>query len=218
MGLIIGGVVLLLGIITLGLSLGVLRGVENVVWVAVGLIASGALGIGYLENRNHLWMLIAAYVFLALTIVMGVWIAFGGGAGLSAIVFGLIGFPFGVIYVLSHGKAWQALFVAAILFITAQVILLSPLIPLITEDRTASALLFGSSFLFALALAFVILWLPNRRDPHFAWAAYLPHVLFILSVFFGLLALGLPQLSIPALLLYVGGVLLVRYLLHLQSS
>ncbi len=217
-GLIIGGVILLLGIITLGLSLGFLHGIENLVWVLVGLIASGALGIGYLENQNHGWMLMAAYVFLALSLIMSVWILFGGGTGLSAIICGLIGFPFALAYVVSHGKDWRALFIAAILFITAQVILLGPLIGLVSQDRTASGLLFGSSFLLALALAFVILWFPNRNDPHFAWAAMPPHVLFVLGIGFALFGLNVPQLAIPALLLYIGGVLMLRYLLHLQRS
>ncbi len=217
-GLIVGSVIILLGIITLGLSLGALRSVENVAWVAVGLVAAGAFGVGYIENQQQGWMLLSAYVFLCLSILMSVWIVIGGGAVLSATALSLIGLPFALSYLASAGKAWSALLIAAILFITAQVVLFSPLIRLLSSDRTQSGLYFGASFLLALAAAFVVLWFPNRRDPHFAWAVYPPHVLFVLAVFLILVAIGWPQLAIPALLLYIGGIFLLRFLLHLQSS
>jgi len=216
-GLLLGVVVVLLGIITLGLSLGILNGAENGVWIVVGLIAAGGFGLGYLENRARGWLLIAAYVFAALSVAFGVWSAFGSGVALTTIILIAIALPFLAIYIASKGKAWQALFIAAIVLMTAQVALFSPLTRQLVPDAGQSALLLGTSFLSLLALIFVILWLPNRHDPHFAWAAYPPHVLIVLAGFFGLAGLGAPQLAIPALLLYVGGVLLLRYWLHLRS-
>lgn len=217
-GLLLGSVVVLLGLITLALSLGVLNGAENGVWIAVGLIAAGGFGLGYLENRGRGWLLIASYVFAAISVAFGVWSAFGGGTGLTAVILTAVALPFLMIYLASSGKAWQALFVAALLLMTAQIAVFSPLTRQLVPDAGQSALLLGAGFLSLLALIFVILWLPNRQDPHFAWAVYPPHVLIVLAGFFGLTGLGAPQLAIPALLLYIGGVLLIRYWLHLRSQ
>jgi hypothetical protein len=198
-----GGLLIILGGVLL---VETLVGLSAWVWVAaLGLSGLGVLGI-YLTDTTQRWMLIPAYVLLAITgLVALIQVNFLQDEFIATYVLTIIAIPFLVVY-LRDRQQWWALIPAYVL------VAIGVMVGLIGE-RVLDDLLIPAYVMLAIALPFFVVYVLNTKQ----WWALIPGgITGLMGVSF-LLAEGTFKYVIPAIIILIGGWILVRQFIKQEA-
>ncbi len=148
----------------------------------------------YLNNRQHWWALIPAYVFFAIGVAVAMGVIGLPGELAASYVLMAIAAPFYYVY-LRNRSQWWALIPAYTLTAITGIVLMSPWV---------RGELVGAYVMFAIALPFLYVYVRNREH----WWALIPAGI-LGSIGVSLLVMGMAYL-IPAAMIVVGIYLIVR--------
>lgn len=188
-GLLIGlGVIFLLNQLFPGLFSGIIWGSA---FTVAGLVLYGV----YRKNRQHWWVLIPAYISVAVAsyIFIGIF-RFIPGEFVAAWVMATIGFPFLAVYLLNRAH-WWALIPAYTMAVIGAMI---PLTLILNGFQITSYIMF------AIAAPFFYVYLRNRAH----WWALIPGG--VMAALGGAFLLAGAAYLIPAMMIVAGIYLLIR--------
>jgi hypothetical protein len=196
-----GALLIVLGILFLLESLEIL--VIGGAWAILFAIGGLAFGYTFLENRDHWWAIIPAFVLLSLGVLIGVDTyapKLGDQWGGSIFLLGLA-LSFWVIFLTTRFEQWWAVIPGGILLTLAVLIGFEPLIG---GDAFAGLLMLG------FAATFLVVSLMPTPDGPMRWALIPAGVMGALGVILLTAATQLANLIWPTALILIGGYLLLR--------
>jgi hypothetical protein len=196
-----GALLIVLGILFLLESLEIL--VIGSAWAILFAIGGLAFGYTFLENRDHWWAIIPAFVLLSLGVLIGVDTyapKLGDQWGGSIFLLGLA-LSFWVIFLTTRFEQWWAVIPGGILLTLAVLIGFEPLIG---GDAFAGLLMLG------FAATFLVVSLMPTPDGPMRWALIPAGVMGALGVILLTAATQLANLIWPTALILIGGYLLLR--------
>ncbi len=203
--IVVGGLMVLFGALML---IEVFYELSAWIWVAV-LIASGLGVYGiYAITRTEAWMLILSYTLLVTGIMVAlITVDFLADPFIAAYVLTAIAIPFVYAFFRSERTRWGLLIPAYVLIAVGVMVLLIET-DILSEDSVPAYVLL------AVTLPFLVVF---GRDSKQWWALIVGGITAIVGLSF-LIAADVAEYVLPALLILVGGWILVRQITRREDS
>jgi len=178
------------------------------VWVAMLIVSGLAVYAVYAVTRTEAWMLIVSYVLLAIGIMIAlVTLDVLQDSIIATFVLTVIAIPFIYGYFRTGRENWGLLIPAYVL------VAVGVMVPLI-ESGTLSGTTIPAYIMFVVALPFFVVYV---RDNKQRWGLLVGGILSLVSISL-LIAADLFEYVVPAVLILVGGGILVRQITQREDS
>ncbi|MFQ5942467.1 MAG: hypothetical protein ACE5JF_02830 [Anaerolineales bacterium] len=203
--IVVGGLMILFGVLQL-----VQEFIELDAWTWAGVLIASGLGVYWIYSltRDEVWMLIVSYALLAVGIMIAlVTLDILDDAIIATYVLTTIAIPFVYGYFRTGRTNWGLLIPAYVM------LAVGVMVPLI-ESGTLKETTIPAYVLFAVALPFFVVFVRNTEQ---FWGLIVGGILSLAS-FSLLIAPDLFEFILPAILILVGGGILVRQITQRERS
>jgi hypothetical protein len=212
-GLLIGGVIIAVGLLALVTNLGIISFGTELFWAVIFGGAGFALWSVYRRDSNQWWALIPAGILwvIAATIILTAIPRVSGDVVGVVLLWG-IGISFIAVYAHQNRHWWSV--------ILGGIFLTLGWVAFVGETRWLNDNYQVFIFFFGIGLTFGFLYLIKDEENKLRWAQYPAIVLLLLSFFLLLVSEDslLAEISLPAALIVLGAILVVKSLVGKTAS